>query len=338
MEEINIQAVHHFGLKPKSIVKHKLYHIVNTNAGVKVLKKVAPDSEKARQSLLFQHYIKENLCRLGYPFLDRFHASAQNEPFVALDKALYSLTDHLPFRESNFSNAAEFKKAVTSTATVHALAKKIEPLPYAGDGAEPPPTSVAAFYQSTAEKLGALKKSVSKYKQLSDFDVLFCKHYAYYKACLDQWYELIRQSDFDNRNRTSREKSDLCHNLLKEEYILLNRNEVYITNFSECAYGCSLKDFAQLIKRHFKAAPDCPAAVGEIIETYQKHNPLTKKELEMLYAILLLPDKFIKICTQYYAKKRTWIPGTFKSRIEQTIETKDAYRVYVDRIYEEFLK
>jgi CotS family spore coat protein len=336
MDELNIQAVHAFGLKPKSIIKHKLFYILNTDSGVKVIKKIAPDSESARQSILFQQYIKENLCRQGYPFLDHFHLSVKNEPFVVLDKSLYSLTDHLPFRESNFAAPAEFKKVVANVAVMHALAKNIAP--YNDSFPQSSKQSVDGLYQSSAGKLISLKKNIAKYKQLSDFDVLFYKNFSYYKEKLDQWHCLIRASNFEERDREAREKGEFCHNLLKEEYLLLNKEDVYITNFSDCAYGYSLTDLALLLKRHFKASTDRTADITDIIETYHKNNPLTKKDIEILYALLLFPDKFIKICSQYYAKKRTWIPGTFKSRIEQTVETKDAYMRYIDGIYEEFLK
>lgn len=336
MEELSSQVLQGFGLKPRSVTKHKLFYICNTDKGTKLIKRMAAEEEKAKSSILFQHNIKEDLFSQGYKSLDRFNISIKNEPFYILDGSAYIATDYLPYRESNFSNADEFKNIVKNVAVMHSLAKSTAVIKDTNNQLKK--NSIDDLYYSSLDKLITFKKNITKYKQLSDFDVLFYKNYDYYILCLDKWFVSIKKSKYEEMNNKAVQDGRICHNLLKEEYILINKNDIYITNFSECSYGHFLNDLTSIIKRHFKANTERPLCVTEIIDTYHKSNPLTKQDIELLYAMLIFPDKFIKICTQYYTKKRTWIPGAFKARMEQTIQTKDAYMKYIDRIYKDFLK
>ncbi len=331
MDELNIQVVRAFGFKHRSIVKHKSNYICNTDKGQKIIKKLPAVSDETLNSIMFQHQVKECLYINGFNTVDMFNLTVKNRPYFVLEGNAYTSTDFFPFKESNFANAADFKNIVSKVALMHSILKKNA----ASNSfeSEKKYICVESIYKSSIDKLFGIKKKISKFKQLSDFDVIYYKNYDYYVDCLNKWYDLIVKANFKNLHNGAIDQGYIVHNLLKEENILIDNHNVYITNFSECSYGYYISDLCGIIKRYFKSVSDNPMHIKEIIDVYNSINDLTNEEINALYAMLLFPDKFIKICSQYYSKNRTWIPGTFKSRIESTINTKNTYRKFIDEIY-----
>ena len=331
MEELSTQVVRGFGLKPRNIAKHKLFYICNTDRGPITIRRLRADSTPAQMqaAVLFQHKVKETLYARGFCALDRFFLSMDREPFVLHEGQLYVATAYAPQREVNFASGPEFGQAVAQVGRMHRLSRSMDagPCPYASD-----PISAEESYQKNLQALISLKKRVSRYRQLSDFDVLFLRHYEDTLAYLGLWRDYMKQSQCDQRVQNAIAQGMVCHQLLKEEFLIFRNGELTITNFSECAYGYPAQDLASLIRRHFKAAPDNPLDIRSILTTYSAANPLEPGDLEALYAILLFPDKFIKICTQYYTKKRTWIPGTFQVRMDADLGNKDRFRQYISGI------
>jgi hypothetical protein len=48
---------------------------------------------------------------------------------------------------------------------------------------------------------------------------------------------------------------------------------------------------------------------SNMIESYDRIKPISKKELGVLYVLLLYPEKFWKITNFYYNGKKAWVSG-----------------------------
>ena len=321
MDELIVQILRGFGLKPHSISRHKLSHICLTDKGMKTLRQAGKNH---RETIFFQHEVKENLFAKGFKDIDRFNVSAKNEPFFAIDGKVYTMSDYLPCKESSFSNHDDFERIIKKIAEMHSI--KLIPK-------EKFNLSANLFEEQFVKDMSCLnefKKRISKNNKFSDFDVIFCKNYNYYIECLDQWFNLIKEINYADMLETVINKGSICHNMLKESTVLTDGATFYITNFSECSYGHYISDLASLIKRHFKSRPGNNISIKKILEIYNSVSPLNEKDIKLLYSLLIYPDKFIKTALQYYAKKRSWTPGSFKNRIESVIVLKDVYRKYID--------
>lgn len=337
MDELNAQIFYGFGLKLRKITKNKSRFICLTDKGLKVIQRIngQPLNEFLNR-IVFQHKVKEHLYANGF-YTDRFDLSIKGQPFYIYNGGIYVSTSYLQSSESNFSDRTSFKKIVSKVAVMHSILKTFNA--YDTDTIDTADTieknyfNADEIYNSVLEKMSCIKKNISKYKQLSDFDVMYYKNYDYYINQLDLWHEAIIKSNYEAMQHYAVENKFVAHNLLKEEYILMDRDEVYITNFLESSCDHYLVDLCSLIKRHFKADPYNPVSISEILKIYSGTVPLSSDEIKALYALFMFPDKFIKICSQYYAKKRTWIPSAFISRIEFTIKTQDIYNKFIEGIH-----
>lgn len=309
MEDVVVKVLRDFGLKCIHIGKEKAVYVCQTDKGMKSLKKVNYNIE----NILFQNHVKEILHLNGFTDIDRFNLSVHGLSYVVYNGEAYVLADYMKGKEANFSMPSQIKEIVKKVAEMHFICRDIDYKKPAHINAVLP----KQIYEKNISDLQKYKKMIHKQSQFSDFDVTFLKHYNFYTQCLDDWYEIAKKDSYGNLLEEARDRQFVCHNLLKEENILVNdKNKIYITNFSEITIDHFMKELSALIKRYIRCEPKELVPLEEIISIYDSQNPVGKDEISLLKAFLIFPDKFLKICSNYYAKRRTWIPGTFVSRME----------------------
>lgn len=310
MEDAVVQVLRDFGLKCIRVEKERAFYVCRTDKGIKILKKVNWSIE----NILFQNHVKELLHVNGFTDIDRFNLSVHGLPYVDIDNGdTYILTDYINGREANFSSRAQFKEIVKKVAEMHFICKDM-------DYKKPPVENEVLpvyIYEKNVSDLKKYKRFIHKQGRFSDFDIMLLKYYDFYMDSLDTWYEIAKKDRYGNLMEEARKRQFVCHNLLKEGNIFVgDKNRIYITNFSEITVDHYMKELSALIKRYMKYEPKEAVPLEEVISIYDSQNPIGKDELSLLKAFLIFPDKFLKICEKYYAKKRTWIPGTFVSRME----------------------
>jgi CotS family spore coat protein len=321
VEELNGQVLKGFGVKAKRVVKEKAHYICQTSAGPRVIRK----SFDSRDSICFQYELQQHLYNAGFVWTDRYYMSGAGKPYFDYDDNVYVMTDLLDYRESDFASAADIRRLVPRVAHMHRLCASV-PLSGVGVGRSP---SVTEHYAKSAAELTAIKKRLSNQKRLSDFDVLFLKNYNYYLKLLKQSLALLEATDYAARRAAALADNMICHNLLKEENVLIDNEDVYITRFSGAAVDYFLIDVALILRRVAKNASASVPSVAEVLELYDRHNPLNASDIAILQPLIKYPADFIKICGQYYDKKRTWAPSAVLGRMEAAIELRERGERYV---------
>ena len=91
-------------------------------------------------------------------------------------------------------------------------------------------------------------------------------------------------------------------------------------------------DLADIIKRYIRKHNENYAGANELISEYCKINPLSKEEIDVLYAYLVFPDKFINTIIEFYSKKRSFTPNSTVNRLTKTIGQKIHYKNYIEDI------
>ena len=81
------------------------------------------------------------------------------------------------------------------------------------------------------------------------------------------------------------------------------------TNFEKSYIGLQITDLYQFIRKVMEKNDWDILYGNNIIEAYDRIRPLSKDELEVLYVLLLFPEKFWKLTNFYYNGKKVWISG-----------------------------
>ncbi|MBR1442710.1 MAG: CotS family spore coat protein [Firmicutes bacterium] len=324
MEEINEQILSAFGLKLKSFRKSKYMYICRTDKGTRVLRSVSVSEDKINTI----HTIKEHLFRKGFSNLARYCLCEQGTPFFdSPDGTIYVMTEHLPYPEIDITDRNDIRKTVRTIAYFHKLScfSDIDDSLYESE-------SLTEELERKAKRLKTLKKFASNQKHLSDFDVSFIKSFdTYYSDAVDS-LSVIYSSSPDDIAKKAREMKMICHNELKEDNILKAPEKLFITNFDRISFENSILDLSQFILRYIRKHGDNYLSAGEILDIYNSVNQLTENDINILYALLKFPSRYINICENYYTKKRTWTPSGVTSRFTQLIEMKKHLDEYISQI------
>jgi len=309
-----MSGLHHsvttaFGVS--GIVKEKGYY--KTTDGTRMIRK----TKDGRGQTWARYQIAEHCCKNGYPWLDRYHLSKSGHPYVFAEGESYIMTDLINYREADFSDSQEFLAVVKAMAHWHNCARNIT---FSGEASlhkGRPPISLAETFKIQGEALDTIRKRIRKQSQLSDFDVLFVKHYPSYRERIQKAQQLLENTGYIRRCYKARQMNHICHGGLKEDCLRICNNQVYITKLDQAIIDYQINDLCALIRRREKGQKIMEHS--QIIEAYSQVTPLEQEEEVILEAMLLYPAAFVKIVSEYYQKKRKWIPVAMANKMKEIL-------------------
>jgi CotS family spore coat protein len=321
MGELSQEILKYFSVKPKRIVKEKSYYILETDTGVKVVKKTLDGPESLRR----QHAIKEFLNESGFPRTDRFSLSSTGEPFALWAGELYVMTDLLDFKHASFYLPEEFRNVVETLALMHKLTGSDQI-------GKPDSLDLVSECERAASDLALMKKKAGNLKRLSDFDVAFIKSYSFYQTRLKEVSAALSGAGYALMREKALSIGSLCHNSLKERTILVDGRDIFITHFSDASAGIQLWDLATAISRYGRNSKGLGLSAFQIIEAYSKTKNLTEPDIRMLHAMLNYPIQYMNAVRLFYGKKRPWLPAASLERLEFIVDGQDYYDRFVSAL------
>lgn len=328
LEDLNLQILRGFDLKPKTIHKLNSYYICNTNKGVKALKK----SKDSIESILIQNDIKNHLIYNGFSNTDSFCISKQNKPYYSFNNNTYVVTDFINNESIDFQDNALFLQLIKTIGKMHSCFKGAS-LP---QGSVPYGADLNIEYSKSLQKLKSIKKRIYNQNRLSNFDVIFIKNYESHIYDIEEAMFSLKETDYAKYRSKAIQERNMCHNVLKKESLILDKDSIgsniYITNFSKCTIDYHLIDLSSVIKSYLKYTHEDPISIEKIIDTYSKYNTLHDNEIKILYIFLLYPSKFVKVCSHYYFKQRKWGAISMASRLETILEQRAFLNNYANAI------
>lgn len=319
MEDLNINVAKGFGLRWKYITKEKASYLCHTEGGVKIIKKTSSE----HRHIVFQQQLKTQLYDRGFRNIDLYGLSLNDTPYFEYNGETYVMTDRLCGKQPDFQNTDDFTLVIETIAKMHRESRGFAP-----DGAIAfsKYNNIEETFARNIQDMAAIKKKLKKKSSLSDFDVTFIKNYEYYYAQMTEAVEGLQSS---GATRSVTYTANICHNLLKEENFFLSQGDIYLTNFSDCSFDCSVFDLADIIRRYMKTLPDDYIAISDIAEAYTRHNPLDKTELALLRPLIIFPGKYVKLCMQHYVKNRSFVPSALGARMKNLTDRQATTEEYL---------
>ena len=279
----------------------------------------------SREHLVFQHTLKEQLHERGFSGTDRYYPALDGFPFFEYGNSIYVMTEFPKHQESDFGNKSDLTKVLRQVAMFHNAARNLVfDEPFYGN------ENILNIYRKQAAEIDGIKKLIGQRSRLSDFDVIFLKNYNGYRRLMNESMEILEQTKLTQFKSNAKDENAVCHNLLKEEHLLIVGDSVNIIGFSQAAVDYFVFDLCTVIQRYSKRQGTAHMNINDILELYDKHRALTGDDVEILLGLLKYPTKFVKICRQYYSKKRTWTPSAIINRLEGIVEGKVHYDKFVE--------
>jgi CotS family spore coat protein len=306
-----------FDLKLTNVSKDRFGFVCNTDRGHKI--RVA--KRHSISSVIFAHEIKEKLHKYNFSNTDRFLLSNSGKPYVAYGADIYIAWNYIDAGSLDFADSANFLKTIEQIAKMHRI---LENNPIKTTNTR---KLIHEDCRNNWKFLQICRQKIIKSGKFSDFDMMFLSGFSFFAPYIEQWIAISDKPIW--LDIISNSKHHICHNLLKEENIYADKHNIYFTNFNEAIYCNSLYDLAYIIKRYIRASFAEPLEFASLLDAYKLHNSFSEFELQALIAILLYPDRFIKLVLEYYSKKRSFTPAAYLGRMENIINTKEAMLNYL---------
>ena len=76
-------------------------------------------------------------------------------------------------------------------------------------------------------------------------------------------------------------------------------------------------DLAEFIRRYYKDNKCGAETAADIADTYNTAKSLTPGDARVLYACLVYPGKFFRLCNKYYNKRRTFMSAAVEDKFRR---------------------
>ncbi len=314
MKEFSASILEPFGLRAKRVTRAYGAFICDTNQGIVLVK----DTSETEESLWFAHGAKEHLARQGFSWTDRYQMTRDGQVCAQQNGEVYTVRCWMKAEEAQLTDAHCAVQMAAMLGRMHRAARGYE--------AAAKSRQVNRCYEwpqriyKDGRKLQSYSKMLRKNGRYREFDlmVLECLPEAVaeigeaQKFFLDDKYTCLAE-------RSERERT-FGHGSYNDHTVLLGGGQGMITDFEQSCYMIPVVDLVMLLERAMRKN-GWEAQLGlKMLESYDRWCQMGEEEKQMVQALMLYPMRFCQLCSEAYQMKRSWMPISYKRKMEEVME------------------
>ncbi|MEG0308156.1 MAG: CotS family spore coat protein [Clostridium sp.] len=328
MREFEIER--QFDIKIESIKPNKGVYQLKTNKGVRCLKKISYGTQK----LLFVCGAKEHLYNNGFKNIDRYYLNTEEKPYALVNEDIYTLSEWIDGRECDFHSDDDLVLSSKALARFNQASKGYEPSENSklkSDLGRWP-----HLIEKRIKSFDKMKEMVRKKKNhKTDFDLSYIKSMDYYKILGKKALETLNQSNYYEICRIAEEEKSFCHHDFTYHNIIISENnEVSVIDFDYCKREVRTFDLSNFMIKVLKRRDWDFEVAKLIIDSYNQVSELTKDEYNVLYAFLMFPQRYWRVCNRYYYNEVNWVQNTFNKKLEELIAEQGKFEEFMKNFKE----
>lgn len=294
-------------------------HIVETNKGPKLFKRL----ECSKNRIDLEDKIQQFLVEKCHPYVDLYVPNV-NKEVITKDSMgnCFILKDWYSGTECNLRDEVEVLYGVRNLTLLHNILKEFPMDPQ--EVCFNLDLDLREAFEKRNRELRRVRSYIRGKRKKNEFELCFlaCYEHLFKQALLAT--KLLKESGYDRLKENSINKRHICHgNYTYHNVLLLNErqnrniNERYgdfkssniiTTNFDRSVVGIQINDLYHFIRKTMEKNDWNIELGNKMIQTYDSHCNMTKDEKDLLYILLLYPEKFWKISNYYFNGKKTWVP------------------------------
>lgn len=324
MDDINEKVLREgFGIKLFSGFKTRTGFVCRTDKGMKELKKAAEE-----KGILFENDVKEHLIQKGFISLNRFLPALDQKPCFFYNGVYYTLENYIETQAIDDTMEENWVKGAKLLGNFHRAAKGLTS-EYGRTNAGRLPI----LYEKRKRELQRIRKRISRQSCYNEVDLLVLYNYKRYNERIQASENLLIDSQYADYADMAIKEQTFCHNAFKPENIRLTEKGTFVlTGFGKCAYDCCMTDLAEYLRRYLKTENCCCDTIEKIIKEYNSVHDLSIGEIDIIYGMLLYPYKFLKLCNEYYNKRRVCVSEAMVQRLHKCIVANNRAEKILDQI------
>lgn len=277
------------------------------------------------QDELLKQTAKE--CRLQ---IEQLMCTKDGELFVKDgDQTAYILKSYFSGRECNVRDMEECRQAVRTLAKLH----KVMRVPVEDPVDLSQVFRIDAEYEKHNKELRKVRRFLRKRSQKTDFELFLLSRYDFFLDSALRTTQELQSYDMESDCRYTLEQGYVCHGDYQYHNLLRDDRKMAVINFERCVRDNPVRDLYLFLRKLLEKNNWNIELGRELIEVYQKENPLSAHDCIQLYYRFAYPEKFWKIVNFYYNSGKSWIPEKNTEKLKKVIEGEENKQAFLDSIF-----
>lgn len=303
MDDRYEEVFRQYNFRIENIYRARGALLLETDKGVKLFRSV----QNSKAKIEFEHQLLLFLKEQGNDNIDLYCLNQEDE-IISEDSQgeKYTIKNWCVGEESNLKDAAQVRNATKNLANLHKQLKNVtlaKQRPFAQTHMLP------TLFAKHNRELKRVKTYIIDKKQKNEFEVRFLSVFdRFYKQAMEAT-GILKESSFDDIMNSCIENGTITHGSYTYHNIIVTSNGIFTTNFDKADVGLQVLDLYYFMRKVMEKNNWDIMLSNIILDEYFKNYELSKGERELLYILMLYPEKFWKVTNYYYNGKKSWISG-----------------------------
>lgn len=303
MDDRYDEVFRQYNFKIENIYRARGALLLETDKGVKLFRSI----QNSRPRIEFENNILLFLKEQGYKNIDLYYPNQDNE-IISEDSQgeKYTVKNWCVGEESNLKDAVQVKNAARNLAILH---KELKSVSFAKERPFNQSQVLPGLFEKHNRELKRVKTYIIDKKQKNEFEVRFLNVYDRFYEQATEALRRLKNSQFDEIMKQSIVKGTIMHGSYTYHNIVVTDDGIFTTNFDKADVGLQVSDLYYFIRKVMEKNNWDVELCNIILDEYLANNALDKGEQQLLYILMLYPEKFWKVTNYYYNGKKSWISG-----------------------------
>ncbi len=256
--------------------------------------------------LEFEEKIKEKLWEQGYHQLDITYKNSREEYFT---KDIYR--NNWIVRKWQSGTECDIRKEEDVLACASHLGKlhRLMKLGQKQGSDYCQKEGIKEEMERHNKELKRVRSYIRSKKQKNEMEICLLNSFDLFfeQGCKAQ--KLLTESSYDELWNKTLEQGRVCHGNYTYHNVIFSDQGLATTHFEKAEIGIQIRDLYQFLRKVMEKNGWQNGLGIRVIEAYQKERSFEPGEGEVLYTLLLYPEKYWKLVNFYYNSRKSWAPA-----------------------------
>ena len=208
------------------------------------------------------------------------------------------------------------------------------------------PKDLYKMFEKRNREIRRVRSYIWNKKQKNDFERLFLNYYEDFYEEGIMAVDILKKTNYKKLLSEAIEERRVCHGKYTYHNIIMLKNKtegptafdrgIGTTNFNRAYVGIQMSDLYQFIRKVMEKN-DWNIDYGmSIIKEYKAIKDISKDELEVLYLLLLFPEKFWKVTNYYFNSNKSWLSRRNIQKLKKVGEQQGKRKEFLALLKKEF--
>ncbi|SFR62099.1 CotS family spore coat protein [Anaeromicropila populeti] len=292
-----------YDLKISNVYRARGALLLDTDKGYKLFRVCQSSNSRIEH----ENSILSFLVEQGYQRIDSYYPNLENQ-IISQDSSgdRYFIKNWYQGDECNLKDVQQVRGAAKNLAMLHKLLNQVSVVK---ERSFAPIYLLPALFSKHNKELKRVKSYILDKKQKNEFEVRFL-------SVFDRYYEqgieaekLLNNSSFEQQKVHAEKNGTVNHGSYTYHNIMMTNKGIVTTNFEKADVGLQIFDLYYFMRKTMEKNSWDIYMANQILDEYFSNFVLAKDQLDLLYILMLYPEKFWKITNYYFNSKKSWISG-----------------------------